>query len=185
MKSLFNFSAALVLLISVHTVWAQDTFITRNGKISFYSSTPLENIDAVNNEVLSIIDLKKGEMAFAVLVKGFHFERALMEEHFNENYMESTKLPKATFNGKLTNLGSFDLKKDGTYPIQVEGDLTIHGVTKKFTAPGELIVKDGKLSSKSSFKLIPQDFDIAIPSVVRDKIAAAIEVTVECTYQPK
>jgi len=184
MKSLINLPALMLLLCS-HTVSAQDVFMTRNGKISFYSSTPLESIDAVNNEVLSVIDLKKGELAFAVLIKGFHFERALMEEHFNENYMESTKLPKATFNGKLTNLNGFDPKKDGTYPMQVEGDLTIHGVTKKFTAPGELIVKDGKLSSKSSFTLIPQDFNIAIPAVVRDKIAPQIDVKVECTYQPK
>lgn len=184
MKSLFHFTV-LVLLVSVQSLRAQDSFITRNGKISFVASTPLETIDAINNEVLSIIDVKKGELAFAVLIKGFHFERALMEEHFNENYMESTRLPKATFSGKLVNLGGFDLKKDGTYPIQVEGDLTIHGVTKKFATPGELIVKDGKLSSKSSFKLIPQDFNIDIPAVVRDKIAPEIEVRVECTYQPK
>lgn len=175
----------LFLLLVSHSTFSQDVFMTRNGKINFFSRTPMENIDGVNNEVLSVIDLKKGEIAFAVLVKGFHFEKALMEEHFNENYMESTKFPKATFNGKLVNAGTIDLKKDGTYPVQVEGDLTIHGITKKTSATGELIVQQGKLSSKSAFKLIIKDFNIAIPSVVSEKIAEVIDVTVECSYQPK
>lgn len=184
MKTLPNLLAILFVYVSSFGV-AQDVYMTRNGKISFFSRTPMENIDAVNNEVLSVIDLKKGELAFAVLVKGFHFERALMEEHFNENYMESTKFPKATFNGTFKNLPAVDLKKDGSYPVQVEGDLIIHGTTKKTLVSGELIVKDGKLMSKSSFKLVPKDFKIDIPSVVAEKIAEAIDVTVECAYQPK
>lgn len=180
--------ATTLLVLLVHASipsFSQDVWMTRNGKISFFSRTPMENIDAVNNEVLGVMDLKKGEIAFAVLIKGFHFERALMEEHFNENYMESTKFPKATFNGAIKNLGTIDFKRDGSYPIQVEGDLTIHGVTKKMAMAGELIVKDGKLSSKSSFKIIPKDFNIAIPTVVAEKIAEAMDVSVECTYQPK
>lgn len=181
-----NSSLLIILFAQVTSVvFAQDIYMTRNGKISFFSRTPMENIDAVNNEVLGVIDLKKGELAFAVLIKGFHFERALMEEHFNENYMESTKFPKATFNGSFKNLPTIDLKKDGSYPVQVEGDLIIHGTTKKTSMSGELIVKDGKLSSQSSFKLIPKDFKIDIPSVVAEKIAEAIDVTVECAYQPK
>lgn len=178
----------LFLLISVlvlRSACAQDVFMTRNGKISFFSRTPMENIDAVNNEVLSVVDLKKGELAFAVLIKGFHFERALMEEHFNENYMESTKLPKATFNGVIKDKEAIDIKKDGVYAVRVEGDLTIHGVTRKTEVAGELQVKEGKISSKSSFKLNPKDYNIVIPSVVADKIAEVIDVTVECTYQPK
>lgn len=172
------------LLVSL-SLRAQDLQMTRNGKISFFSRTPMENIDATNNEVLSVIDLKKGDLAFAVLVNGFRFEKALMEEHFNENYMESTKYPKATFNGKLERPADFNLTKDGSYPVQAVGDLTIHGVTRKITVPGELIIKGGKLSSKSTFKIAVKDYNISVPGVVAEKIADLIDVTVECQYQPK
>jgi YceI-like domain len=175
----------LLTLALAIPVAAQDVFMTRNGKISFFSKTPMENIDAINNEVLSVIDLKKNEIAFAVLIKGFHFERALMEEHFNENYMESTKYPKATFNGTIRPTGTLDVRKDGVYPVDVEGDLTIHGTTRKATAKGELVVNEGKMSSKSTFRLIVKDFNIEIPGVVADKIAETIDVTVECAYVPK
>jgi hypothetical protein len=176
--------AFLLLLVSL-MAQAQDLYMTRNGKISFFSRTPMENIDATNNEVLSVIDLQKGDMAFAVLINGFRFEKALMEEHFNENYMESTKYPKATFNGKFIPPAELQSKKDGAYTVQVEGDLTIHGVTRKTKAAGELIFQGGKLSSRSSFKITIKDFNIAIPSVVAEKIADTIDVTVDCQYQPK
>lgn len=188
MKRIMKTITFLLLLLTVAPVFpttAQDVLMTRNGKISFFSRTPMENIDAVNNEVLSVIDLKKSEIAFAVLIKGFHFEKALMEEHFNENYMESTKFPKATFNGTLRPTGAMDVKKDGVYPVEVEGNLTIHGTTRKAVAKGELVVKEGKVSSKSTFKLAVKDYDIQIPGVVAEKIAETIDVTVECSYLPK
>lgn len=175
----------VLLLTGPVPVIAQDVHMTRNGKISFFSRTPMENIDGTNNEVLSVIDLKKNEIAFAVLVKGFHFEKALMEEHFNENYMESTKFPKASFNGVLRPVNPIDIGKDGTYAVDVEGDLTIHGVTRKTSAKGEVVVKGGKLWSKSTFKLAVKDFGIAIPGVVAEKIAETIDVTVDCAYLPK
>lgn len=175
---------SLLLLISL-VARSQDLYMTRNGKISFFSRTPMENIDATNNEVLSVVDLQKGDMAFAVLINGFRFEKALMEEHFNENYMESTKFPKATFNGKFTPPAGLSSKKDGTYTIEVEGDLTIHGVTRKTRASGELSFQGGKLSGRSSFKLAIKDFNIAVPGVVAEKIAETIDVTVDCQYQPK
>lgn len=184
MKNVKWFLIVLFLHIAL-AMSAQDSYMTRNGKISFFSSTPLENIDAVNNEVLSVVDLKKGEIAFALLVNSFHFQRALMEEHFNENYMESTKFPKATFSGKFAIPAGIDLKKNASYPVQVEGELTIHGVTKKVAIKGELITSDGKLLSKSAFELDPKDFHITIPSVVAEKIAEVIKVTVDCSYSPK
>ncbi len=175
----------LILGFGSTQVKSQDLYMTRNGKISFFSKTPMENIDGTNNEVLSVLDIKKGDLAFAVLVKGFHFEKALMEEHFNENYMESTKFPKATFQGKILNLGEVAFQKDGRYPVQVEGNLTIHGVIKKTTVTGEIFVSGGKVSSKSNFKIKVKDFNIEIPGVVSDKIAEDIDVTVDCAYQPK
>lgn len=178
--------AAFIILMACSTcaVHAQ-TFITRNGQISFYAKTPLENIEAVNNEVSSIINTQTGELVFAVLIKGFHFQRALMEEHFNENYMESSKYPKSTFKGKITNLSAVNFTKDGTYNVTVEGDLTIHNVTRKVSAPGLIVVKGGKIEATSKFKVKEKDYDIQVPTIVADKIAEAFDVSVNCKYAPK
>lgn len=175
----------LVIILGIETVHAQDLYFTRNGKASFFSKTPMENIDAVNNEVFSVMDLGKGEIAFAILVKSFRFEKALMEEHFNENYMESTKFPKATFNGKIQDAGKLTLNKVGEYPVHVTGDLTIHGVTQKINTEGKITVTASGIAAKSSFTLKVKDFKIDIPNLVADKIAETIEVTIECNYTPK
>jgi polyisoprenoid-binding protein YceI len=145
----------------------------------------MENIEAVNNEVTSMLNPTSGEVVFAILVKSFRFERALMEEHFNENYMESDKLPKATFQGKITNLSSINFSKDGNYTAAIEGDLTIHGVKQHITSTGNLVVSNGKISATSSFQIKPSDYKINIPSLVAEKIASAIEVKVNCLYAPK
>ena len=107
-----------------------------------------------------------------------------MQEHFNENYMESDKLPKATFKGAVLNMKDIDVKKDGVYNVDVKGDLTIHGVTKNVTEKGTLEVKGGKINASSKFHVIPEDYDIKIPSLVKEKIAKELEVTVELNYEP-
>ena len=117
-----------MLVIGLH---AQDIQLTRTGKITFHAGSSLEDIDATNNEVSSALNTKTGELVFNVLVKSFHFRRALMEEHFNEEYMQSDKYPKAQFTGKITNLKDADFGKEGSYNVNAEGDLTIHGVTRK------------------------------------------------------
>ena len=159
--------------------------MTRNGQISFLSETPMENIDAVNNEVTSLLNTENGELVFAVLIKSFHFERALMEEHFNENYMESDKIPKATFQGKITNLSGINFSKDGTYPATVEGDLTIHGVKQKIATTGTIQIEKGKIVATSTFEVNVDDYKIEIPSLVADKIAKTLAIKVNCNYQPK
>lgn len=175
---------ALTALLLPHFVSAQ-IYMTRNGKVSFYSKTALENIDAVNNEVFSAIDFTKSEVAFAVLVKSFHFERALMEEHFNENYMESSKIPKASFSGKFTSPKPIDLTKAGQCIVNVSGDLTIHGVTRKVEMPAEIRVSDGKVQAMAQIKVKPDDYAIQIPALVAEKIAQVIDVYIDCTYTPK
>jgi len=175
-----SFFAAICL-----TGFSQAIYMTRSGQISFFSKTPMENIEAVNNEVTSMLNPGTGEIVFALLIKSFRFEKALMEEHFNENYMESTKLPKATFQGKITNTASIDFAKDGTYPVSVEGDLTIHGVKQHVTSNGTAVVAKGKISVTASFTVKPADYKIQIPSLVEEKIAKTIEVKVNCLYEPK
>jgi polyisoprenoid-binding protein YceI len=165
--------------------FSQSVYMTRSGQVSFFSKTSMENIEGTNNEVTSMIDVSKGDVVFAVLVKSFHFEKALMEEHFNENYMESTKYPKATFQGKFTNASAISFDKDGSYQATVEGDLTMHGVKQRQTATGTITVTKGKISAVSTFIIKLADYKIERPSLVADKISETIEIRVNCQYDPK
>lgn len=173
----------LFLLSLALTVNAQK-YMTKNGLISFYSHTPLEDIKAENNQVAAVLDASTGEMVYQVLIKSFHFDRALMEEHFNENYMESDKLPKAQFKGKIKDLSKVDFKKPGKYDVTVAGDMTIHGVTKPFESPGTIEVTQEGINADSKFNLTPEDFNITIPGVVREKINKTMEVTVSMKFTP-
>jgi hypothetical protein len=159
-------------------------YMTKNGFIGFLGHTPMEDIKADNNQVASVLDISTGDLVFQVLIKSFHFDRALMEEHFNENYLESDKYPKSSFKGKITSLMAVDFKKNGTYPITVEGDLTIHNVTNKISAKGSVEVVSTGINASSKFNIVPEDYKINIPGLVRDKIAKDLEVTVTIKYSP-
>jgi polyisoprenoid-binding protein YceI len=155
-------------------------FMTKNGSIRFYSETPIETIQADNRQVNSALDVQTGDFVFKVLMKSFVFEKALMQEHFNENYVESDKFPNATFQGKVSNLGAINFSKEGTYEATIEGDLTIHGVTRKISEKGTFTVKAGdKIHGTSKFMVKPADYDIKIPATVMKNIAETIEVTVD------
>ncbi|MGB9746937.1 MAG: YceI family protein [Bacteroidales bacterium] len=177
---LFLFMLSFPLL----TGFSQERYFTKTAHIRFYSHTPAEDIEAGNNMVSSIIDTKSGNVAFTLLMKSFEFKKALMQEHFNENYAESDKFPKATFSGKVVNFNENMFSSEGTYNVQVEGDLTIHGVTNKIRVPGTISFTQGVLKAKSSFNVSPEDYDIKIPGLVREKIAKNIEVSVEAEYKP-
>jgi polyisoprenoid-binding protein YceI len=174
----------LSLIFAFAFASAQDKYMTKTGHIRFYSHTPMEDIDGNNHQAGSIFDVKTGEIVFNALIKSFEFSRALMQEHFNENYMESDKIPNAKFKGQVLNIKDVDLKKDGDYPVDVKGDLNIHGVVKNVTVKANLQVKGGKLTGTSKFNVTPGDYNIIIPSVVREKIAKELEVTVEMNYEP-
>ncbi len=173
MKRLFLF---LLLCCNFLLLEAQP-LITRTGYISFYSKTPLEDIKAENRQVNAVVDLAKKNIAFAALIKGFLFPKALMQDHFNENYMESDKFPRATFSGSYS--GDVDPVKDGTYNIKVKGNLTLHGVTRAIEAPATMEVKAGKLTGKANLKINPTDYNIKIPALVKDKIAQQLDVAVK------
>ncbi len=172
-----------LFLLPFCTLKAQK-FITKNGFIEFFGQTPFETIKADNNQVASILDAGSGEIVFQLLMKSFHFEKALMEEHFNENFVESDKYPKCIFKGKIADMAKVDFKKDGVYNVQVDGQLTIHNVTKDVSEPGTLEISNGKIDAKSSFKVKPEDYNIEIPSIVRDKVAKEMAVTVDMKYEP-
>jgi polyisoprenoid-binding protein YceI len=159
-------------------------YMTKNGFIGFYSHTPMEDIKGDNNQVASVLEISTGDIVFQVLIKSFHFDRALMEEHFNENYMESDKIPKSTFKGKILNIQSVDFKKNGVYEVSVEGDLTIHDVTNKISAKGTIEIVQGGINASSKFPIVPEDYKINIPGVVREKISKNLEVSVSIKYSP-
>lgn len=176
----------LILTLSLFSFFTlkAEKYITKTGHISFYSEAPLENIEADNNQVTSILDTETGEMVYSLLMKGFQFEKALMQEHFNEKYVHSEKYPKATFQGKILNFDEIDLTKPGTYEVEVEGTLNLHGVSKEIKSAGTIEVKDGEIVATSKFDLTLSDYEIEIPSVVKDNIAKVVEVSVKMNYKP-
>jgi len=175
---------ALCLITISYNATAQKIY-TKNGNISFFSKTNMEDIKADNNQVMSVLNTQTGELQFSVLIKSFHFQKALMEEHFNENYLESGKYPKSTFKGTITDVSKVNFTTDGTYPVSVSGDLTMHGVTKKVTTKGKIVVAGGKITGSTVFSVALADYKIEVPKLVENNIAKNIEITVNCLYDQK
>jgi len=173
----------ILILLSVlfQSVQAQK-FVSRNSHIWFSASTPLEDIVAHNRQAVSILDPATGSVAFNLLVKSFEFKVALMQEHFNENYMESDKFPKSSFKGKIVNLDKIDFKMDGTYTAEVAGNLTVHNVTRPLKVTGTIEVRGSLVTARAKFIATPQEYNITIPAVVEKNIAKEIEVTVDMPY---
>jgi hypothetical protein len=183
MKRIFFLISLSLLTLAVS---AQDKYFTKTGKIHFDATTPSspEKIDGVNKSSICVIDTKTGNIQFSLLMKGFEFERALMQEHFNENYVESNKFPKTEFKGMITNNSSVNYSKDGVYPVKVKGSLTMHGETKDVVADGKLTVKAGKISANADFPVTLADFKVTIPQLVADKVAKTAKITVDCQLDP-
>jgi hypothetical protein len=182
LKRIFITSFVLTLLASIS--FAQDKYFTKSGKISFYSKAPLEEDEAVNKTVTTVLDSKSGALQFSVLMKGFEFEKALMQQHFNENYVESDKYPKSEFKGKITNNSEINYTRDGSYPVKVSGQLTIHGVTKSISTTGTIKINGGKIDATSTFNVLLSDYNIKIPSIVKDKLSNTIRIVVDCNLEP-
>lgn len=175
---------ALAVVHAAGAAEAQNRFIDRNGKASFFSSAPMEDIEAHNHQAVSILDIKTGEVVASMLMRSFDFKKALMQEHFNENYVESHKYPKATFKGKVLNIDQVDLTRSGKYTLDVEGEMTIHGVTRSIRVQADMEVENGALHAQVVFPLRVKDYDIEIPRLVIKNIAEVVEVTVSFHYKP-
>lgn len=179
-----NLIVVFVLLLTTSVSFAQEKFFTKTGKINFFSKAPLEDIEAKNKTVTAVIDSKTGGIQFAVQMKGFEFEKQLMQQHFNENYVESDVYPKGEFKGTITNNSEINYSKDGNYNAKVKGKMTIHGVTKEVETTGAVKVDGGKLEIASSFNIMLSDYDVKIPAVVKDKISNSIKISVDCKLEP-
>jgi polyisoprenoid-binding protein YceI len=158
-------------------IWKSNT-----GNINFFSHTSVEDIEADNHKVKTAFDANTGKLQFSALIKDFEFEKALMQEHFNENYMESTKFPKATFDGTIMNIGAIKFDKDGTYTSDITGKLTIKDVTKDISTKATFVVEGEKVNAKSVFQINPEDYNIKIPKVVSSKISRDIKVSIDVDY---
>lgn len=173
----------MISLLMGNIIFSQK-IMTRTGEIKFEASVPsFEPVSALNNSVSAILDQSNGEFAALALLKAFKFKVPLMEEHFNENYIESSKYPKATFKGKIINFEASKLINLGKYDL--EGDLTIHGITKKIKTKITLVLKDDKLYVTTNFTVKAQDFNIKIPGIVKSKISKNVNVAVDFILDKK
>lgn len=174
---------ALLFLMQVGYTQGQTLFGTSTGEVSFYSDTPLETIEAVNKKTGSIINATSRELAVQMKITDFVFPNKLMQEHFNENYLESEKYPNATFKGKIKE--TVDLTASGTYPVTAEGSLTIHGVTKPVSVMGTIVSSGSQLKLDFKFQVRTEDYQIEVPSLVVTKIAETIDVSGKMTLVKK
>jgi hypothetical protein len=186
MKSLMPFVYALTLVfLSQAHLKAQLKYETRSGKVTFQSKTAVEQIYSENNQVSSIlkVDGSKKIVAFNVMMRSFKFEKALMEEHFNEKYVHSEKFPSAKFIGEIKSV--VDLTKPGIYKnAHIQGSLAFHGVTKPMTIFADIEVKqNNEITAFSTFKIIPDEYNVEIPKLVSENISKEILITVDVLYK--
>lgn len=178
-------NVALIICLIISSALFSQKMITRSGEIKFAASMPsFEEIAAKNNTASCLFDTATGEIAVLALAKAFRFKIPLMEEHFNENYIESDQFPKATFKGNVANfVASKVTATKSTY--DVEGDLTLHGVTKKVKSKMSFVQSGEKLIANCTFKIKTADYDIKIPSVVKSKIAETVEIDLKFDLEKK
>lgn len=169
---------SIILFAGFTTYLSAQNFNTRTAEAKFYSHAPLEDIEAINKEVGVIVSGASNSVKVVVKIVGFTFAKSLMQEHFNENYLESAKFPVATFSGSFVNKENLNLETPGTYSMMVSGDLSIHGISARREIPCTLEVgSDGKLKVNSEFMVKLADHKIKIPSAVGQNIAEEVKVS--------
>lgn len=176
--------SCIVISLSVITSVQAQLLYTKEAKVSFESEAPLEKIEAETHKALTVLDLSTGMLEWSVLINAFEFEKRLMQEHFNENYMESEKWPKAIFKGKLMDYAKLSEGWEGTTSVRIVGELTIRDVTKAVETEAELIRDGDQIIGTSSLTVACADYGIEIPKVVRNNIAKEVVIHLEANYAP-
>lgn len=174
----------LLLFAAFGPTHAQSKYMTKTGKVTFFSATPIEDIEATTQQVAAVLNMGTGQLAFSLPMKSFVFKRTLMQEHFNENYVESDKFPRATFAGRFVGFEPATLAAAGPHAAQVEGDLTLHGITRHILVPATLELKGGQLLALATFLVASADYGIEIPLLVRNNIAKTVSVRVTLACDP-
>lgn len=171
----------VVLLILSASAGRAQKFMSESSSITFFSKATIEDIKADNVKGVSLFNTETGEIAFSIPVKEFKFDKSLMEEHFNEKYLETEKYPKSTFSGKIV---GYKPAVSGSQSVNAQGKLTLHGITKDIEVPGTLEEASGKITMKAKFIVKLEDYNIAIPKLLFQNIAETIEVSIDFTYKP-
>ncbi len=176
----------IILLLTLNIIAGNNLkaqiYQSSSSLVTFFSETPLENIDATNKAAVSVLNVNSGQVVFKVPIESFSFKNALMQEHFNENYMESSKYKNGTFTGTIQE--KIDIYREGIYQVTVSGIFNIHGVDKAEKLIGTLTIKDNKLTINADFVIALADYKIAVPKIVYEKIAEKIAVKVKVEYLP-
>jgi hypothetical protein len=170
---------SIFLFLTVAVSSFGQKYFTRNGYVRFFSATPVENIEGINNQASCIIDPTTGDVVSKMLLTAFQFEKALMQEHFNENYVESEKFPQAILKAKIVNLKDIDWSKNGKSNVVLDAEITLHGVAHKYSINGTIENQNEKIIAVSTFIVKPSDFEIKIPKAVESNIAKEVEVNVK------
>jgi len=182
MKKL-NLFMAVVLLAFSYMTQAQDRYVSSKTHIKFFSTTSVEDIEANNYASVSTIDPSTGVVVFSVPIQSFEFEKAMMQEHFNnEHFLESSVYPKSKFKATILNLDEIDFTKNGKYQAEIEGEMTIKDLTNSLKEAGTIMVEDQSLTA--TFDLVLADYGITFneSEMVSKKIAKSVEITVTAVY---
>ncbi len=174
-------SLLLLTLFFITVLGNAQKYVAEKTYVKFFSDAALEDITAENEKTSSIFNAATDEIVFSVPIREFQFAKSLMQEHFNEKYMESEKFPKATFQGKVD---GYKADASGMYDAKAIGKLTIHGVTRNVEIPGTIEKKGSNLIMKTKFIVRLEDYDIDIPQLLWQNIAEQVEVTGEFTFKP-
>jgi len=179
---------AIVLILSVFLFSGLNTFQSEilyksiAGEVQFRSDAPLETIEAKSDALKGVIDIEKRTFAFSIPIRSFEgFNNPLQKDHFNENYLESTKFPNATFTGKI--IEKADFSKEGVFTVRAKGKLTIHGVVQERILKSRVVVEGDSFSLQSYFTVILEEHDISVPKIVYQKISAEIQVHVKAIFE--
>lgn len=171
-----------LLLGLTFSATAQKIFIATGGKAHLFSATPIENIDAVTSSMSSVLNTINNTLAFSVPMRTFKFEKSLMEEHFNEKYVESETYPKSTFNAKINE--SINWERDTVADVTATGEFFLHGVTRTITEKGKLTISGGSISLSAVFIVVLKDYKIEVPKLLSNIISETIRVDLNCNYIP-
>jgi polyisoprenoid-binding protein YceI len=170
-----------LIALTIQLAHAQN-YMTKTGVIDIFSETSMFKIEGKSQSVGSILNTSNGQVVATVVITGFKFKEALLEEHFNENYMESHKFPKAVFKGQITNWSMVNLAKDGSYSITLEGDLTMHGETRPVKTQGTLVISGGKIKATTEFIVSLENYKIKVEESYKDRINDSVKLTIHFDY---
>ncbi len=171
---------SIILFFCVCSPTLAQTYKSVQSWISFFSDAPVEDIEAINTKGKSAMNIGNGEIVFSIPIRGFEFHKSLMQQHFNENYLETDRHPNATFKGRIT---GYDTLNRAWQPAIAMGKMNIHGVEKEVRYDGKIRITQDSVFVEAEFPVRLEDYKIKIPRVVFYNIAEVVDVTVKFSYE--